>query len=208
MNEYQSRSTDEPVCLPERTQQLPSTEEVDQTLYLEQCQANSREFKIKFNKPIFFRRGCSKHCTGYNRDLDSSSFKLTVCTSRKNKWSNRLKRSKKRLQQFSNQIKKRTKKSIRKIKKIYRNIGATRVMGYHCDLRKCPSTILHCTTSSCVKPNMLFSKFQKFKERMRRSEEDTHRTACSSKTPGDASYEFKIMKEQSVGTNAVKGTST
>ncbi|CAL7946185.1 unnamed protein product [Xylocopa violacea] len=212
MNGYRTMPSGGPVYVhaPERAEQLPNTEEIASRFYTERCGKISGDFRMRFRSP-FVRRGCSKHCTGYNREQDDSSFKLTVCTSKKkNKLAYRIKRSKRKLQQFSNQIKKRTKKGVKKIKRIYENIGAKRAMGFDCDLRKCPSTLLECSQSPCAKPNMIFSKFHKLKGKiMKDKEEEAYDTMCRSVTRAEATgHEYKVLKEQSVGTSVDQGTST
>ncbi|CAK9800156.1 hypothetical protein ANTPLA_LOCUS2257 [Anthophora plagiata] len=195
--------------VPEGIEQLSKPEEATVHLYKVRCDKNSGDFKMVF-KSSLPRRGCSKNCTGINRDLDSSIFKLTMCSSsKKSKLASRLKRSKKKLQQLSDHVKTRTKKSMKQLKKFYQNIGAKRPLGFECDLRKCPSTVMNCSENSCVKPNMLFSKFHKLKEKIMSSKEDTSGTKCTSKVREQGTNdEMKVMKDQSVGTNADKETST
>lgn len=88
-----------------------------------------------------------------------------------------------------------------KIKKMYKNIGARRVMGYNCDLNKCPSSIMDCSAGSCAKPNMIFGKFHRLKERIMGDVYDG--TNCVG-----ANHEFKVLKDQSVGTSVDKETAT
>ncbi|KOC68360.1 hypothetical protein WH47_03518 [Habropoda laboriosa] len=194
---------------PEGIEQLSKPKETTESLYKVRCDKNSGDFTMRFKSSPFPRRGCSKNCTGINRDLDNSSFTLTMCTSSKrDKLANRIKRSKKKLQQLSDQVKTRTKKSMKQVKKMYQNMGAKRAVGYECDLQKCPSTLMDCSETPCVKPNMLFSKFHKLKEKIMNSKDEAPRRVRNVEIRGEGTKELKVLKDQSVGTNADKETST
>ena len=69
INNYQSM----PSGAPKNIEQLPNAEPAG--CYTDRRRKNVRDFRTKF-KPPFFRRGCSKHCTGYRKDLDTSRFRL------------------------------------------------------------------------------------------------------------------------------------
>ncbi|XP_043511075.1 uncharacterized protein LOC122529244 [Frieseomelitta varia] len=186
----------------ENSRQLSDTDGIPDC-HTDRYRKNAGDFRMKFRPPIF-QRGCSKHCTGIKRDDSDSSFELTVCGSTKgNHLAYGIKRSKRMLEQFSNQVKKTTRKSMKKIRKVYKNIAARRVMGYNCDLRECPSTLMECSTTSCTKPAMLFSKYREM-----RGNNATRDKAEECDSAEGTDHEFKVLKDQSVGTNVEKETST
>ncbi|XP_033328642.2 uncharacterized protein LOC117221646 [Megalopta genalis] len=101
--------------------------------------------------------GCSKFCKGIKDDSDSQIYKFTVCTSAKqNRLAYRMKRSKRRIEEISYQVKIRTKKSVKMLKNLCKSISAKRAIGFRCNLRKCNSTLMECG-KTCSKPDMLFS---------------------------------------------------
>nr|XP_012144725.1 PREDICTED: uncharacterized protein LOC105662976 [Megachile rotundata] len=153
------------------------------------------------------RSGCSRYCTGIKQDVDESF--ETVCTSRKrNKLGYRMKRSKKKLQEISDHVKKRTKLSMKRIKKMYENLNVRRAAGFTCDLKKCESTLFDCSTNECAKPNMLFNTVHKLRDKFTRDKEDIRHTVCHSKSSRvGTKNDLKVLKEQSTETNVEEETS-
>mgnify|MGYP004577727409 CR=1 FL=1 len=79
-------------------------------------------------------------------------------------------------------------------------------MGFTCDLRECPSTIMECSATSCAKPAMLFSKYRETREN-NNTTRDKEYDSVNCRAEG-TDHEFKVLKDQSVGTNVEKETST
>lgn len=113
-------------------------------------------------------------------------------------------------------LKKTTNKSVRRIKAIYRNIVARRAQGFTCDLKRCESTLQDCSTSSCTKPHMLFSKLHQQNKEIPRDKDQRRFTVCRSKVPRsetlanelDAHRESKRVKDKSIETKTDKATNT
>lgn len=93
---------------------------------------------------------------------------------------------------------------MKKIRKVYKNIAARRVKGFNCDLRECPSTLMECSTTSCTKPAMLFSKYRE----MRGNNAARYKAEECDSAEGTDHEQFKVLKDQSVGTNVERETST
>ncbi|KAK1127460.1 hypothetical protein K0M31_003997 [Melipona bicolor] len=80
-------------------------------------------------------------------------------------------------------------------------------MGFNCDLRECPSTIMECSATSCTKPAMLFSKYRGTRGNNATRDKAEERDSVNCRAEG-TDHEFKVLKDQSVGTNVEKETST
>ncbi|XP_078049740.1 uncharacterized protein LOC144476534 [Augochlora pura] len=149
--------------------------------------------------------GCSEFCKGIKDDSDSRIYKFTVCTSAKqNRLAYRMKRSKKRIQEISHQMKIRTKKSMKKLKNLCKSISVKRAIGFRCNLRKCNSTLVECS-KTCSKPDMLFSAAEK--EKAKKCHDEKHHAQTETVTNQSAAIETNHT-DKSIVTVEEKETNT
>lgn len=101
---------------------------------------------------------------------------------------------------------------MKKITEMCRKITVRKAIGFKCDLRECPSTLMECSVTSCTKPEMLFTECQKVPKvikRTKKKKEDVRVICVQTCDRGTDNDLLILVKDQAVGMSCIdKQTST
>lgn len=101
---------------------------------------------------------------------------------------------------------------MKKITEMCRKITVKKAIGFKCDLRECPSTLMECSVTSCTKPEMIFTECQKAPrviKRTKKKKEDVRVICVQTCDRGTDNDLLILVKDQAVGMSCIdKQTST
>ena len=101
---------------------------------------------------------------------------------------------------------------MKKITEMCRKITVKKAIGFKCDLKECPSTLMECSVTSCTKPEMLFTECQKAPKvikRTKKKKEDVRVICVQTCDRGTDNDLLILVKDQAVGMSCIdKQTST
>ncbi|KAM0725777.1 hypothetical protein ACS0PU_008503 [Formica fusca] len=140
----------------------------------EQCSGSCKP--VERIKSFSSRNGCSKSCTHYRENKDRAQTSdgkpqiLRESSSRQTKSDTKsagelsdqvkttIKETSEKLQSVLPFLGRTTKHTLAKMKSLYKSLKTRRVLGFKCDLKKCDSTLMECSTRACKKDSMVFGE--------------------------------------------------